>query len=124
AGPAARVLAGDGDGRDDRADDPSDEGHEALDDGRYDRALDRFNRVIELKGARTDAALYWKAYTLVKLGRRADALTAIAELQQQFKDSRWIRDARALEVELRQASGQALAPEAHNDEELSPMEPP
>jgi len=103
---------------DDRADDLYDEGREAIEEGKYDRALDRFNRLIELKSNRTDAALYWKAYSLAKLGRRADALGALADLQQQFKDSRWIKDAKALEVELRQASGQTIAPESQNDEEL------
>jgi tetratricopeptide (TPR) repeat protein len=103
---------------DDRADELYDEGREALDEGKYDRALDRFNKLIDLKGNRTDAALYWKAYTLAKLGRRGDALGTIADLLQRFKDSRWIKDAKALEVELRQASGQTVTPESQNDEEL------
>ncbi|HEV8346135.1 MAG TPA: HEAT repeat domain-containing protein [Vicinamibacterales bacterium] len=106
---------------DDRADDLYDEGREAIEEGKYDRALDRFNRLIEMKTTRTDAALYWKAYSLAKLGRRADALDTLASLQQQFKDSRWIKDAKALEVELRQASGQTIAPESQNDEELKLM---
>jgi tetratricopeptide (TPR) repeat protein len=103
---------------DDRADELYDEGREAIEEGRYDRALDRFNRLIDLKSNRTDAALYWKAYSLAKLGRRADALDALADLQQRFRDSRWLKDARALEVEVRQASGQTVAPETQNDEEL------
>jgi hypothetical protein len=102
---------------DDRADELYSEGREAIEEGRYDRALDRFDRLIEMKTNRTDAALYWKAYSLAKLGRRADALGALADLQQ-FKDSRWLRDARALEVELRQASGQTVAPESQADEEI------
>src|SRR5581483_6645564 len=35
-----------------------------------------------------------------------------------FADSRWSKDARALEVELRQASGQSVSPDSQNDEEL------
>ena len=35
-----------------------------------------------------------------------------------FADSRWLKDAKALEVEVRQASGQAVSPDAQNDEEL------
>ena len=103
---------------DDRADDLYEQGREAIEEGKYERALDRFNALIELNSNRTDAALYWKAYSLAKLGRRADALGAVADLQQRFKDSRWIKDARALEVEVRQASGQAVSPESQNDEEL------
>jgi HEAT repeat protein len=106
---------------DDRADDLYDEGREAIEEGRYDRAVDRFNRVIDLKSSRTDAALYWKAYSQAKLGQRADALGTLADLQKRFADSRWIRDAKALEVEVRQASGQTVTPESQNDEELKLM---
>jgi HEAT repeat protein len=103
---------------DDRADDLYSEGRDAIEEGRYERALDRFNRLIEMNTNRTDSALYWKAYSLGKLGRRADALGTLSDLQQRFKESRWLRDARALEVELRQASGQTVAPESQADEEL------
>src|SRR5262249_10294435 len=106
---------------DDRADDLYDEGREAIEEGRYDRAIERFNRLIALKSNRTDAALYWKAYSQAKRGQRADALNTLADLQKQFGDSRWIKDARALDVELRQASGQTVAPESQNDEELKLM---
>jgi HEAT repeat protein len=106
---------------DDRADELYSDGREAIEEGKYERALDRFNQLIELKSNRTDAALYWKAYSLAKLGRRADALGALADLQQRFKDSRWIKDAKALEVEIRQASGQPVAPETQNDDELRLM---
>jgi tetratricopeptide (TPR) repeat protein len=106
---------------DDRADDLYDEGRESIEDGRYDRALDRFNRLIAMKTSRTDAALYWKAYCQAKLGQRADALGTLADLQKQFADSRWSKDARALDVELRQASGQTVTPESQNDEELKLM---
>jgi HEAT repeat protein len=106
---------------DDRADDLYNEGREAIEEGKYERALDQFNRLIELKTNRTDAALFWKAYSLAKLGRRADALGALSDLQQQFKESRWLRDARALEVEVRQASGQTIAPENQVDDETKLM---
>jgi HEAT repeat protein len=103
---------------DDRADDLYEAARDAMEEGKYDRALDRLNQLIDLKSNRTDAALYWKAYSLVKLGRRADALDSLATLQQQFKDSRWMKEAKALDIELRQASGQTIAPESQNDEEL------
>src|SRR5262249_34026766 len=103
---------------DDRADDLYDEGREAIEEGRYDRAIDRFNRVIDMKGARTDAALYWKAYSQHMRGQRADALTTLSDLQRGFGDSRWIKDAKALEVEVRQASGQPVTPASVDDDEL------
>jgi HEAT repeat protein len=106
---------------DDRADQLYDRARDLIEQGKYDRAVGDLDRVIELKGARIDAALYWKAYSLGKLGRKADALSALADLQQRFKDSRWIRDAKALEVEVRQASGQTVSPESQNDEELKLM---
>ncbi|PYQ99266.1 MAG: hypothetical protein DMF97_11360 [Acidobacteria bacterium] len=106
---------------DDRGDDLYNEGREAIEEGKYERALDRFGRLIDLKTNRTDAALYWKAYSLAKLGRRADALGALADLQQQFKNSGWLREARALDVELRQASGQTIAPEGQVDDDTKLM---
>ena len=106
---------------DDRADDLYDEGREAIEEGRYDRAIDRFNRLIELKTSRTDAALYWKAYSLAKLGQRADALNTLADLQKRFVDSRWSKDAKSLEVEVRQASGQTVSPASQDDDELKLM---
>jgi tetratricopeptide (TPR) repeat protein len=114
AGPSASID-------EDRADELYDEGREAIEEGRYERALDRFNRLIDMKSNRTDAALYWKAYSLAKLGRRADALTSLSDLTQRFKDSKWLKDAKALEVELRQASGQTVAPESQSDEDLKLM---
>ena len=60
----------------DRADDLFREGRDAIEEGKYERALERFNAVLALKTNRTDAALYWKAYSLAKLGRRAEALSS------------------------------------------------
>ena len=105
----------------DRADELYSEGREAIEEGRYDRAVDRFNKLIELKTNRTDAALYWKAYSLAKLGQRADALNTLADLQKRFADSRWSRDAKALDVEVRQASGQTVSPATQDDDELKLM---
>ena len=39
------------------------------------------------KGARSDAALYWKAYALDKLGQKAEALAAAAELIKDYPDA-------------------------------------
>jgi tetratricopeptide (TPR) repeat protein len=106
---------------DDRADDLYDEGRDAIEEGKYDRAVDRFNKVIELKTSRTDAALYWKAYSLSKLGQRTEALTTLADLLKRFAAGRWSASAKALEVEVRQASGQTVSPAAQEDDELKLM---
>ncbi len=44
-------------------------GQNALDDHKYDQALDYFTEVVARGGPKADGALYWKAYTLIKLGR-------------------------------------------------------
>jgi hypothetical protein len=96
-------------------------GQSALDSRHWDQALDFFSQVISRNGARVDGALYWKAYALGKLGRRDEAAATIAELRKSYASSRWLDDAKALELELKQASGQNVAPEAESDEELKLM---
>jgi tetratricopeptide (TPR) repeat protein len=92
---------------------------QSIDQGRYERAIEQLDRLINMAGhSRVDAALYWKAYTLSKQGQRTEALTTLADLQKRFADSRWLKDAKALEVEVRQASGQAVSPDAQNNEEI------
>jgi hypothetical protein len=96
-------------------------GQTALDNRQWDQALDSFGQVISHNGPRADGALYWKAYALGKLGRRDEAAAAIAELRKSYATSRWLDDAKALELELKQASGQNVSPEAESDEELKLM---
>jgi HEAT repeat protein len=94
------------------------QGQSSLDAGRWDRAVSSFDRVIELKGARTDAALYWKAYAQNKLGQRAEALQTIAIISKDYPKSRYLNDARALEVEVKQNTAQGVDPKAESDEDL------
>lgn len=94
------------------------DGTDYLNDSQWQQAADKFAQVVDLKGRRADAALYWKAYALNKLGRRNDATIAIAQLKQQYPKSSWLRDAGALEVEMRQASGQQVNPASQSDEDL------
>jgi HEAT repeats len=93
-------------------------GREALDEDRYDRAEEKFDRLAQLNGPQTDAALYWKAYAANRLGKRDTALASLAELQRRFPQSRWQKDASALEIEVKQSAGQPVHPEAEKDEEL------
>ncbi len=93
----------------------------ALDDHHYDQALDDFNEVVSRGGPKADGALYWKAYTLNKLGRRDEALAAIAQLRTSFASSHWLEDAKALELEVKQASGKPVSPEAESDDDLKLM---
>src|SRR5262245_52888452 len=113
------ALAGANDERvDDRADDLYEKARDLIEEGKFECAIGDLDRLIELKSNRTDAAVYWKAYSLSKLGRKADALSALSDFEQKFKDSRWTKDAKALDLEVRQSSGQAVSPESQNDDEL------
>ena len=96
-------------------------GTTALDRGEFDAAATAFEEVVAMKGERADGALYWSAYAQNKRGRRDDALQAIATLKSNYPKSRWLRDARALEVEIRQASGQTAVPDRNGDEDLKLM---
>jgi len=96
-------------------------GQRALDNHKWDEALENFNQVAALKGNRVDSGYYWKAYALNRLGRRDEALAAIAELRKSYASSRWLDDAKALEIEVNQAKGRPVSPEAESDEELKLM---
>jgi HEAT repeat protein len=96
-------------------------GTAALDKGEFDAAATAFEEVVALKGERADGALYWSAYAHNKRGRRDEALQAIASLRSGYPKSRWLRDARALEVEIRQAGGQTAVPDRNGDEDLKLM---
>jgi HEAT repeat protein len=98
-----------------------DAGTRALDARRYDEAVSHFERVIDNKGSRTDGALYWRAYALNRLGRRDDALASITSLRQQFPNSSWVKDAQALEVEVRQSDGKPVPPSQEANEDLKLM---
>jgi hypothetical protein len=107
-----------------RADRPSRDEHDyqagtrALDANRFDEAISRFDGVIDRKGSRADAALYWKAYAQNRLGRRADAQQTVAQLRRDYPQSRWLNDAQALEVEIRNQQGNPVNPDSESNEEL------
>jgi outer membrane protein assembly factor BamD (BamD/ComL family) len=114
----AHQAARDGRRTADRAERLYEQARDAIEDSRYERAVRQLDQLINMKIGRTDAAMYWKAYSLVRLANQDAALDTLAALERQFATSRWIKDARALEMEIRQAAGQAVAVEAQEDEEL------
>jgi HEAT repeat protein len=93
-------------------------GLSALDAHEWDDAIAAFGESVAHRKASAPAALYWKAYAQSKAGRRAEALQSIAELRRSYKDSRWLNDAGALEVEMRAQGGAPVNPGAESDEEL------
>ena len=104
-----------------RENDLYDEGSEAMDDGHYQEAAEKFSEVAALGGEKADGALYWLAYALNKLGRRDEALTKLAELQKSHPASRWMKEAKSLEVEVRQEGGQKVSPEGEEDVDIKLM---
>jgi tetratricopeptide (TPR) repeat protein len=95
-------------------------GKSALENHNYEKAVEIFDKVINARtpSTRADGAYYWKAYALNKLGKRDEALAALAELSKQFPQSGWLNDAKALQVEVQQAKGQPVSPENQADEDL------
>jgi hypothetical protein len=97
------------------------EGRAALDKGDWERAIERYTQVAELKSGRADAALYWKAFAQDRYGQRAEALTTISSLQRDYPQSRYLQQAKVLEAEIRQKAGQPVRPQDQADEELKLM---
>jgi tetratricopeptide (TPR) repeat protein len=97
------------------------EGRTALDKGQWERAIERYTEVAEMKASRADAALYWKAFAQDRQGQRAEALTTLATLQRDYPQSRYLQQAKVLEAEVRQNAGQPVRPQDQADEDLKLM---
>jgi len=102
----------------DRLQELYDDGREDLDEDRYDQAESKFKQLADMNGPQTDAALYWKAYSQNRTGKRDSALATIADLKKRFPQSRWQKDASALEIEVRQSTGNPVHPENQSNDEL------
>src|SRR5215510_3164748 len=107
--------------RTDRFQERYDQAREALDEDHYEKAAQKFAELAQMNGPQTDAALYWKAYAENKLGRKAAALADIAEIKSKYAQSKWKKDAEALELELRQSAGVKPNPDAEPDKDLKAL---
>lgn len=76
-------------------------GTKAMDEHRWVDAVTAFDRVVDAKGKKADAALYWKAYSLNKLGNGPLALATCYQLRSHYSASPWNKDCSALGIELR-----------------------
>jgi HEAT repeat protein len=94
------------------------QGQHAIERAAWTEAVERFTAVATVKAPRADAAMYWRAYSLNKLNRQTEALTSVAELVKAYPTSRWLGEAKALEIQVRQGAGQPVSPEAQADEDL------
>lgn len=92
-------------------DDPAyDLGTKAMNDQRWSDAVLSFDQVIQAGGKKVDAALYWKAYSLNKLGKEELAADTCMQLGKQFKDSTWNEDCRVLKLAIGGAQNQSADP--------------
>ena len=90
---------------------------QAIERAQWSQALQQFSVLVQANAPRADAAMYWRAYAFDKLNRHADALAAVGDLFKSFPASRWAADARALELQVKQRTGQPVPVET-GDEEL------
>ncbi len=96
-------------------------GTAALDDGRWQEAIEYFREIEHMRGNRADRAIYWTAYAQSRAAYLTEALESIRRLKREYPTSKWNKDAEALALELRAASGHTPRPEAAEDEELKLM---
>ena len=104
-----------------REDQLYEQGTKALDDGDWERAAAAFTEIARSNGARADAAVYWVAYSYKQEKRYAEALALLGGFPARFPKSSWLKDVRALELEIRQSGGGKVRPEAESDEDLKLM---
>src|SRR5690348_498329 len=90
-------------------------GKNAMYAGDWQKMLDSYSQVVKAGRAHVDEALYWQAYAQNKLGRRGDALNSIAQLKRDYPRSAWIKDASALELEIRPSSASNMSSEGDCD---------
>jgi HEAT repeats len=74
-------------------------GTRAMDEHRWPDAVSAFDKVIAEKGKRVDAAFYWKAYSLNKLGKTPLAIATCDQLHSQFADSPWNKDCAVISMD-------------------------
>jgi hypothetical protein len=74
-------------------------GTRAMDEHRWPDAVSAFDKVINEKGKRVDAALYWKAYSLNKLGKTPLVIATCEQLHSQFSNSPWNKDCAVISVD-------------------------
>ncbi len=86
---------------------PYDEGQKALREQRWMAAANHFEQVSDV--ANIDAAMYWRAHALYKAGHKGDAARQVQQLERQHPDSRWLNEARALQIEYQGSIDDAVA---------------
>jgi len=94
------------------------DGTRAINDGRWAQAESIFTNIAQQRGARAEAALYWKAYAENKQGNPTRALETCGQLRQAYPHGNWSNECGALEIEIRGKSDAPVTPQAEQDEDL------
>lgn len=76
-------------------------GTRAMNQQQWNDAIADFDKVINAHSRRGDAAFYWKAYSLRKLGNDQLASSTCDQLLAHFPDSHWNRDCKILFIDAR-----------------------
>ena len=92
-------------------------GSKAMDEQRWSDAVTYFDQVAAAKGKRADAALYWKAYSLQKLGRKDEAMSTCDSLKQQMSSSPWNKECVVLRVGGSAADARAVAEKVRQEQQ-------
>ena len=103
-----------------RIDELYDEAMESIDEEEWSDALRPLSKLMSLN-LKVDAALYWTSYAQAKMNRTAASLASLARLQKDFPTSRWTKEGKALEMEVRGKAGQAPRPDQEDDADLKLM---
>jgi hypothetical protein len=74
-------------------------GTKAMNEQRWQDAVTNFDRVIQSQDKKTDAALYWKAYSLKKLGNAQASVSTCDMLRARFAASSWNSDCSILNIQ-------------------------
>ncbi|MBV8897813.1 MAG: HEAT repeat domain-containing protein, partial [Acidobacteriaceae bacterium] len=94
------------------------QGVRELDQRHWDQAIEDFKASAAHNGPSSDAALYWQAYAENRAGRDEDAMETLSDLLADYPSSSWLKDARALQMEVQRQTGAPPSPNAQSDEEL------
>ena len=94
--PSALVFAPESAGADDDASYSA--GTHAMNEQKWADAIVAFDKVIAAKGRRAAAAMYWKAYCLEKLDKKAESSAMCETLKEQYASSTWNHECRVLGV--------------------------
>jgi tetratricopeptide (TPR) repeat protein len=116
--PPGAISSFEGQKSSDRGEEAYAAGKRAVLEGNWQQALDSYSQVIKAGRGHVDEALYWQAYSQNKTRQYNPALATIQQLKREYPRSQWIKDAGALELEIRQATGKTPEPDKETDCDL------